>query len=357
MRDRNLLFFDRKRCILMGLSVTLSFAPFLQAKAQLIPDNTLGKEKSIVNSSELLQRIDGGAIRGSNLFHSFKEFNIDSGKSVYFNNPGAIENILTRVTGKNPSNIFGKLGVLGNANLFLLNPNGIVFGKGASLDIPGSFNASTSPGILFDNSFEFSATNPSSVPLLKVNLTPGLQYPRSQQGDISNQGSLTVGKDLNFLGKNIDLNGSLNSGRDLTLKASDTLQIRDNLNNPFIVNAGRDLLLQANQTIDIFALNHSDSGLFSGNDLILQSANPVFGDARYFSGGNFRIEKLDGNLGDLESPKDPIIRASGDVSFDSYRGASLHILAGGSVDITGNVTITGADGENGLQETVTLSNG
>ncbi|MEO0685073.1 MAG: hypothetical protein AAFY76_08525, partial [Cyanobacteria bacterium J06649_11] len=76
-----------------------------------------------------------------------------------------------------------------------------------------------------------------------------------------------------------------------------------------------------------------------------------------FSGENFRIEQLDGSLGDLESPNDPIIRASGDVSFDSYEGASLHILAGGSVNITGDVTITGADGTNGLEQTVTLSDG
>jgi filamentous hemagglutinin family protein len=348
--------FDRYS-ILLGLSVTLSLAYSIEAKAQLVPDNTLGKENSIVTPTNLLQRIDGGAIRGSNLFHSFKEFNIDSGKSVYFSNPSAIQNILTRVTGKNQSNIFGKLGVLGNANLFLLNPNGIVFGKDASLDIYGSFSATTSPSILFDNGFEFSATNPQAPPLLKVNITPGLQYPRSQQGDIKNQANLTVGKDLNLIGKNLDLTGELDSGGDLNLKASDTLQIRDNSDNPFIASADGDLLLQANQRIDIFALNHSDSGLFSGNDLVLQSSNPVLGDAHYFSGGSFRIEQLDGSLGNLESPNDPIIRASGDVSFDSYDGASLHILAGGSVNITGNVTIDGADGENGLQETVTLSNG
>ena len=184
--------------ILLSLSVTLSLANSIEAKAQLIPDNTLGKENSVVTPTNLLQRIDGGAIRGSNLFHSFKEFNINNGKSVYFSNPSAIQNILTRVTGKNQSNIFGKLGVLGNANLFLLNPYGIVFGKDASLDISGSFSATTSSSILFDNGFEFSATNPQAPALLKVNITPGLQYPRSQV-NITNQANLTVGKDLNLI--------------------------------------------------------------------------------------------------------------------------------------------------------------
>ncbi|MEO1432209.1 MAG: filamentous hemagglutinin N-terminal domain-containing protein, partial [Cyanobacteria bacterium J06633_8] len=122
--------------ISLGLSFTFILIPFSQVQAQLIPDNTLRTENSVVNSINSLEdRINGGAIRGSNLFHSFKEFNVDSGKTIYFNNPTAIQNILTRVTGNNQSQILGKLGVLGNANLFLINPNGIIFGKDASLDI------------------------------------------------------------------------------------------------------------------------------------------------------------------------------------------------------------------------------
>ena len=71
---------------------------------------------------------------GVNLFHSFQEFNVDANKGVYFTSPVGIENILSRVTGNNPAKIFGKLGVLtGNANLFLINPNGIIFGANASL--------------------------------------------------------------------------------------------------------------------------------------------------------------------------------------------------------------------------------
>lgn len=62
--------------VLLGLSVTLSLASVIEAKAQLVPDNTLGKENSIVSPTKLLQRINGGAIRGSNLFHSFKENSI-----------------------------------------------------------------------------------------------------------------------------------------------------------------------------------------------------------------------------------------------------------------------------------------
>ena len=143
----------------------------------------------------------------------------------------------------------------------------------------------------------------------------------------------------------------------MTLQAQDTIRIRDSLNASFIAAAGNQLLVQGNQSVDIFALNHPDSGLFAGSDLVLRSANPVSGDAHYWSGGNFRIEQLDGSPGDLFSPYDPIIRASGDVTFSSYTGPSLKILAGGSVTVLGDITITDPDPINGLQETVTLSNG
>ncbi|WP_254444776.1 filamentous hemagglutinin N-terminal domain-containing protein [Anabaena sp. UHCC 0187] len=151
------------------------------ALAQIIPDNSLGSEKSqIINDN-----IAGGAIRGSSLFHSFQEFNVSEAKAVYFTNPNNITNIFTRVTGSNPSNILGTLGVLGNANLFLLNPQGIVFGKNAQLDLRGSFFASTADSVVFNNGFEFSSSNPQ-VPLLTVNMTVGLRF-RDHQGTIINQ--------------------------------------------------------------------------------------------------------------------------------------------------------------------------
>jgi filamentous hemagglutinin family protein len=100
------------------------------AQSNIVPDDSLGAESSVVtpNFDDLpVEVIDGGAQRGANLFHSFREFNIDEGRGAYFRNPTGIENILSRVTGGNRSDILGTLGVLGNANLFLINPNGIIF--------------------------------------------------------------------------------------------------------------------------------------------------------------------------------------------------------------------------------------
>ncbi|NJP20341.1 MAG: filamentous hemagglutinin N-terminal domain-containing protein, partial [Hydrococcus sp. CRU_1_1] len=118
---------------------------FALAQSNIEPDRTLGSQRSIVQPNVILNgipsdRISGGARRGINLFHSFREFNIDEGRGAYFTNPSGVENILSRVTGTNHSNILGTLGVLGNANLFLINPNGIIFGQNASLDVKGSLS-------------------------------------------------------------------------------------------------------------------------------------------------------------------------------------------------------------------------
>ncbi|WP_337884905.1 filamentous hemagglutinin N-terminal domain-containing protein [Fischerella thermalis] len=187
-------------------------APLSRSTAQIVPDVNLGgTENSVVNSDAIngipSDRIDGGAIRGSNLFHSFQEFNVLEGRGAYFSNPNGITNILTRVTGGNPSNILGRLGVLGNANLFLLNPKGIFFGANASLDLSGSFFASTADSLVFDN-FEFSASNPQPIPQLTINIPIGLKF-RDNPGSISNNGRLQVqtGNTLALVGGNVSLDG------------------------------------------------------------------------------------------------------------------------------------------------------
>ncbi|WP_052845818.1 filamentous hemagglutinin N-terminal domain-containing protein [Trichodesmium erythraeum] len=169
------------------------------AIAQLQPDNTLGEENSVVTPNINIKgiesdRIDGGAQRGANLFHSFQEFNIQQGRGVYFSNPDGVQNILTRVTGNNGSNILGTLGVDGKADLFFINPNGIIFGPEAKLDVQGSFYGATADSILFKNGFEFASSDPQAPPLLTVNVPIGLRLPE-------NPGSILVegqGHNINF---------------------------------------------------------------------------------------------------------------------------------------------------------------
>lgn len=417
-------------------------------------------------------RITEGQTSGdrTNLFHSFEQFGLTADEIAVFQSRAEIRNILGRVVGGDPSTIDGLLRVIGgNANLFLINPAGILFGENARLDLPGSFTATTATGIGFASG-EFNAVGPNSYRNLVGNPT-NFAFAVEQPGAIANLGTLRVTEgDLTLLGGTVVNTGTLaapngtlvlaavpgvrqvrltqagsllsleferiratefalrpvalpelltggtvtpasgirvaadgtvrlvggttvatgdvaiapglgatslrsRSGLlaatgdlqireatvqatgSLSLLAGDTVRLRDSSRNPLRAIARDNVLIQGNQAVDIFALNNSESGLFSGGDLTLRSPNAVGADAHFYSGGNFRIEQLDGSLGNLFSPYDPVIRSLGNVSFNSYTGASLHIIAAGSVTIPGAIIINAPDAASGLAETVTLSNG
>lgn len=386
-----------KTCAL-GLIAVFSIP--VSAQERITPDDTLGNERSRVTGGVNIRggpadRIEGGATRDANLFHSFSEFNVNENQRVYFANPSGIDNILSRVTGTDVSDIMGTLGVDGGANLFLLNPNGIIFGPNARLDVSGSFTTSTANSFTFADGSVFSATTPGDASLLSVSAPLGVQYGPNSTGTLTNNGLLSVGRNLTLSSSSVTSTGGLDArfgqlivegvagdvqvrdavaqsatlsasnnlilpesqlftASDLNLLAGNTVWIRDSIANPFVAQAGGNLTVQGNQNIDIFALNHPASGLISGHDMILRSANTVGGDAHYWTGGNFRIERLNGVPGNLFSPYDPVIRSIGDVEFNTYTGASLQIFAGGSVT-AGDITITGADPVNGFRGGVTVS--
>lgn len=139
------------------------------ATAQIIPDATLPIQ-STVQLQDNTRKIEGGTRAGSNLFHSFSEFYVPINSTAFFNNSMDVQNIITRVTGSARSDINGIIKANYSANLFLINPNGIIFGQNARLDIGGSFIGSTANAIGFGNLGNFSATNPEAPsPLLTIN--------------------------------------------------------------------------------------------------------------------------------------------------------------------------------------------
>lgn len=162
--------------------LTLLGAIALPVRAQITPDNTVG---TTVNQNGNVSEITGGETRGSNLFHSFREFSVRTGNEAFFNNVEAISNIFSRVTGGNVSNIDGLIRANGSASLFLINPAGIIFGEGASLDLGGSFYGSSADSILFEDG-QFSATDLDTPPLLTINAPIGLSF-RDNPEDIVNR--------------------------------------------------------------------------------------------------------------------------------------------------------------------------
>jgi filamentous hemagglutinin family protein len=176
---------DRALLVLpLSLGTLLGFADRGIAQSVIVPDDTLGEERSVVVPNFLgqpIEAIGGGAQRGQNLFHSFREFNISNGRGAYFAIPNLdIRNVLTRVTGDNPSNILGTIGTFSpatgsvrvpvqNVNLFLINPNGIVFGRNARLNVGASFIATTASGLQLGDQGLFSASQPETSTLLSIN--------------------------------------------------------------------------------------------------------------------------------------------------------------------------------------------
>src|ERR671910_1478533 len=138
------------------LAALLAAAP---VQAQIVTDGTLGPKVSL-QGGEIKIGADLGSRRGANLFHSFEKFGITTGQSATFTGPGDIKNVISRVTGGEVSNIDGKLASrIGQADLYFLNPAGVIFGSNATLDVPGSFHVSTAHELRFADGARFSAVD------------------------------------------------------------------------------------------------------------------------------------------------------------------------------------------------------
>jgi filamentous hemagglutinin family protein len=405
-------------------AITLAILAYQPVQAQSITPATDGTNTIVTPNGNQLN-ISGGTLSqdGTNLFQSFQKFGLDSNQIANFLSNPNIQNILGRVVGSDPSVINGLIQVTGgNSNLFLMNPNGIVFGANASLNVPAAFTATTANSINFGaNSFNAVGNNNYTA---LVGNPSAFAFTTPQSGSIINLGNLAVstGNDLNLLGGTVVSTGNLsapggnitvaavpgenllrisqpghllsleivpplnntsvaipqlltgsnisantgdvvaknvNSGTatlsaannltlvesqlqttgDLNLLASNTVQVRDTITNPFLAQAGGNLYIRGNKGIDILALNHPQTPFVSGGNLSLVSDGIVSGDAHFLSGGQFGIKNLSGGAGNFVSLYDPIVFSQGDVSLGNYTGASLHILAGGNVSL-GNVEIT-----------------
>ena len=349
------------------LTIFSCLIPFA-AKAQIIPDNSLGEESSIVTPFDEqgvpADVIEGGAARGANLFHSFQEFNVNPDRGAFFNNPEGINNIFSRVTGTNISNINGTLSVLGNANLFLINPNGIAFGENAVLSIQGSFFASTADSFLFEGDSQFSAVNPTAPPLLEVSIPIGARF-RDNPGDIVNRSlGLTAFPipNLALIGGNVDFDGGFvfAPGTNLTLgglTSEGIVEIDPNFEFTFPTDVTRgDVTLANNSLVQVRGDNggsvtiHSrdfgltdGSSLFAGIGVGLGSIEAQAGDIAIDATENVLIDRGEENFA---TAVENSVLGTGNAGNISITAKNISLFNGGTINSssigqgdTGSITL------------------
>ena len=153
-------------------------------------------------SSELGQQ------RGANLYHSFRTFNISAGESANFTGPGSVKNVFARVTGGEASFIDGRItNSIGGANLWLINSNGLVFGKNSSIDVGGAFYSTTANRIRFSDGQSFSSM-PIDTDLLPGSDPLGASINSDNKNPILVSGvhwTTTTGASLHFISNNISI--------------------------------------------------------------------------------------------------------------------------------------------------------
>ena len=367
------------------LSTLMFFAiPAALVKAQIVPDGSL--PTSVEQQGENKLNINGGEREGNNLFHSFEEFSVPEGIETVFENASDIENIFTRITGDTASSINGILKTQGEANFFLVNSNGIVFGENASLDVGGSFVATTANSIQFEDDVEFTTVDTGEQPILTLSVPIGLQFDGSSGAiavngagnqitpvtpfsptSIRNSNGLKVKSrsTLALIGSNITANGGTISadGGQIELGSLDSgLVGLQSTQSGFAFNYDS---VNNYQNIDLTNLSALDSSgnsqgtiSLTGNNIALKNGSQVlnqnqgtsaFGDININAVGTFAISGTspDGNISGAVQNEALNTGQSGDINFSVGRlilkdGASIGVNNFGDA-LGGNVTINAVE--------------
>ena len=171
----------------------------------MISDGTVGTQ---VNLQDQTIAIQGGTALNGNLLHSFREFNVETGQTADFQAAEGTQHIISRVTGTNDSWIDGNIqSTTSDADLYLVNPNGVVFGKNASLNVNGAFHASTAHYVTLADGQQVYADSNQGV-TLTVAAPEAFGFLDTNVGTIqvdSSQLSVKPGEDMSLVGGEINI--------------------------------------------------------------------------------------------------------------------------------------------------------
>ena len=161
--------------ILAACPAALAIAPF-SLQAQPVPDASLPEVSRVETAAPGMHQITGGTASGANLFHSFREFDLDTGEVAAFGLDATIANAIVRVTGGRASQIDGTIVSDTGANLIFVNPQGWLFGAQAQLDVGGAIAFSSADAVMFADGSVFPGfASPAADTLLSVAVPVGLQ--------------------------------------------------------------------------------------------------------------------------------------------------------------------------------------
>ncbi|MBF0100915.1 MAG: filamentous hemagglutinin N-terminal domain-containing protein, partial [Desulfobacterales bacterium] len=207
MKHFQIILFHVMLCLICNLSCVLSIS------AEVVLDGTLGISKAL-QGPDYTVKSDYGKASGANLFHSFQSLTVESHESVTFTGPDYIKNIISRVTGGQSSWIDGVLrSNIPYANLYLLNPAGVIFGKNAALDVSGSFHVSTADYLRMGEQDRFYST-PFQGDVLSIASPTAFGFLQDapapitfEGGDVSQVSGLQVpdGETISVIGGDIDI--------------------------------------------------------------------------------------------------------------------------------------------------------
>ena len=365
-----------------------------QESTAITPTTGVGSLGTTVTPDGNTVKITGGARPGdgTNLFHSFDQFSVGALDTAQFLNTTPslpTSNILGRVTGGNPSNIFGTIQTtgFGNANLFLMNPAGIVFGPNATLHIGGSvafttanylrlaeangsnagiFHADTTATSLLTSAsvaaFGFLGSNPAAIavqgstlemqPGQSISLVGGnhgFKNPDTGSTSVPNGVTVTTGQLLASGGQvniaSVDSPGEVMAG---------TLEYAPNINRQSFGELGR---IQISQDSNI------DTNGEGGGTILIRGGRMIV-DASTISSNTGDIS-LDATSIDIKNFAEIvtgtetaanaghiILKASGNIDTDFTRVESLSENSSGHA---GNITFSSSQGDVSLTKTIVTS--
>ncbi|GBC62105.1 hypothetical protein DENIS_3068 [Desulfonema ishimotonii] len=312
-------------------------------------DGTIGPAGAITfQGPDCDIRAEYGEQIGANLFHSFEQFSISSEESATFSGPTSVENIISRITGGDVSQIDGLLrSAIPGADLYFLNPAGVIFGPGAALDLSGAFHVSTADYLRMGTDEQFY-TLPLKGEVLSASPPAAFGFLDSTPGPITFDGSAieSPGSTLSVIGGDI----SVTNGAGLSIDGG-------RLNMAGVASAGE--VTPENAGLDVSSFTRLGDVTISGSDNGRSSSVYVQYGSIYIRGGRFLADNseifadtpytvTEDTASVLDIRADTVeIRNNALISTDTFGpvdGSDLVIQAEETVDISGSTLRVGSFG-------------